>query len=190
MSIRRSGLAQKHADLTRQLILDSALRLLEEGSVSELSVRAVAAGADMSERTVFRYYATREDLLDAVAEEMSDRLAAPEPPSTVEELLDYPAAIFARFEATEKLTRAALHSELYHRIRKADAAKRGECISALVDGAAPNLSAEVRRRLSANIHYHVIASTWHYYRFNFGFTAEETIECAKLAIRQSVDMFR
>src|SRR5438132_8467626 len=118
----------------------------------------------MSERTIFRYYATRDDLLDAVAGEMSNRLAVPPPPSSIEELLDYPAAIFARFEATAQLTRAALHSELYHRLRKAEAAERGERIAALVETGAPNIEPALRRRMSANIHYHVIASTWHYYR--------------------------
>ena len=187
MSTPRNSLAARHADLTQSLILDSAIDLLETASVRELSVRAVAKQADISERTVFRYFASRDDLLDAVALEMSRRLDAPADPTTVDELMAYPAAMFARFEATSALTRAALHSELYDRIRSSAARHRGAAIRGLLDRAAPDRSEGERRIAAANIHYSVIASTWRYYRDYFGFGPEETVECARVAIAQALN---
>ncbi len=186
MSTPRSSLAARHADLTQALILDSAIELLETASVTELSVRAVARKADISERTVFRYFARRDELLDAVASEMTRRLDAPPSPETIAELVAYPAAMFARFEASSTLTRAALHSELYHRIRSSDALGRGAAILRLVKQAAPERSEREHRLAAANIHYHVVASTWRYYRDYFGFSQDETVECARLAIVQAL----
>ena len=75
MSSSAGSLASRHADLTQSAILGAAVALLEAGPVNELSVRAIAREARMSERTVFRHFANREILLDAVAMEVSRRLA-------------------------------------------------------------------------------------------------------------------
>jgi AcrR family transcriptional regulator len=186
MSIAPPSLASRHADFTRRLILDAAIALLELAPVTELSIRATARRAGISERTIFRYFATRDELLDAVAEEMSSRLAAPPDPATVQELLAYPAAIFGRFEAERALTEAALHSELYHRIRRADAGRRGVAIRQLLDRVAPSRSEPERKLAAANILYHVIATTWRYYRVYFGLTLEETVYCSRTAIAQAL----
>lgn len=186
MSTQRSSLAAKHADLTQALILDSAIELLETASVTELSVRAVAKRADISERTVFRYFASRDDMLDAVANEVSRRLDAPPNPTTVEELIAYPSVMFARFEAAGAITRAGLHSELYHRIRARDAQGRGAAIRALIDRVASHRPERERRLAAANIHYHVVASTWRYYRDYFGFSVADAAECARMIIIQTL----
>jgi len=187
MSRQRNSLASKHVDLTQTLILNAAIEMLEAGLITELSVRAVAKRAEVSERTVFRYFASRGEFLDAIAAETSHRLGAPPNPTTVEELIAYPKVRFARFEATAALTRAALHSELYHRVRARDALDRGVAIRALIDRAAPHRPARERRLAAANIHYHVVASTWHYYRFNFGFSLDDATACARMAIVQALE---
>ncbi len=186
MSTQRTSLAARHADLTQRLILDAAVDLLETASVGELSVRAVAKRAEISERTVFRYFAAREDLLDAVAAEVARRTQAPPNPQTVAELLAYPEAIFARYEETSALTLAAMHSELFHRIRTTDAERRGAAIHALLDREAAGRPDRERRLAAANIHYHVVASTWRYYRFYFRMSLEDAVECARMAIRQAL----
>jgi AcrR family transcriptional regulator len=150
-------------------------------------VRAVSKRAEISERTVFRYFASRDELLDAIAAEMARRIGAPPNPTTVEALIAYPKAMFARFEATAALTQAALHSELYHRVRARDALDRGAAIRALIDRAAPDRPARERRLAAANFHYHVVATTWHYYRANFGFSLDDALECACMAIVQALE---
>lgn len=185
-SMSNKNLRARHAELTRGLILDSAIALLTDNAGEEISMRSVAQRAEMSERTVFRYFAARDDMLDAVAEEMNRRLAPPPLPEALEDMPDYPAAIFARFEATAALTRAALRTEVYERIRSGDLVRRGTRIAELVEAAAPGADAQLRRLIAANIHYHVIASTWHYYRFRFGFSAQDTVAAARLAIGTAI----
>ncbi|MGJ0505545.1 MAG: hypothetical protein ACR652_00100 [Methylocystis sp.] len=117
---------------------------------------------------------------------MAAQLKVPLDPVSVEELLAYPKALFSRFEATTALTKAALHSELYDRMRTADTEKRAAAIGAFIDTLAPDRSQEARKRASANIRYFLIATTWHYYRFYFGFTLEDTERCARTTIAQTL----
>jgi AcrR family transcriptional regulator len=184
MSTPVTTLAARKADFTQSLILEAGVQLLLEDPKTDLSVRAVARRAEMSERTVFRYFASREELVDSVASEVFARLEEPPYPTTIPELLEYPRAMFERFEATAGLTRAALHSEIYHRIRAQDAAKRAAAIRQLIDQAPAWASERERRLAAANIHYHVVASSWRYYRDYFSFSLDETIDAACSCIEQ------
>jgi AcrR family transcriptional regulator len=68
MSTPETSLRQRHADLTRELILRTVAELLEEGTASDLSVPEVARHSGVSLRTVYRHFPTREDLLAAAGE--------------------------------------------------------------------------------------------------------------------------
>ncbi len=172
MSSPPPSLAARHADLTARVILDAAVELLERAGISE--------------RTVFRYFATREALLDALVGEVVRRFDLPPDPASVEALLAHPAALYARFDAAAALTKAALHSELYHRIRSTQGQRRWDAVRALIDRVASTRPARERRFAAANIGYYLSATTWHYYRFVFGFSLEESIQCASMAIADTM----
>jgi AcrR family transcriptional regulator len=180
-------LAARHADLTQRAILDGAVGLLQEGSLEDVTMRAVAARAGMSERTVFRYFAMRDDLLEAMAGEIARRFDLPPDPGTVEELLAYPASLYARFDATAALTRAALRSEYFDRFRSTVAQTRWRAVQEIVDRAGAARPVRERRIAGANIRYHLSASAWRYYRDYFGFPLDEAVECARTAIAQSLE---
>jgi AcrR family transcriptional regulator len=179
-------LADRRNELTRRLILESALQVLERQSFSGLTVGAVAKRARISARTVFRYFPTREAFLDAIAEQLRQLLGLP-PPQSVDDLIAFPRALYSGFEAHARLMRAALHSELYDRMRETAARARWEAVRRIVDAHAPGRSDGERKIASANIRYYLSASTWHYYRFYFDFTLEEAIRAAESSIRQSLD---
>jgi AcrR family transcriptional regulator len=181
-----STLSDRRNDLTRTLILDAAIETLEHASVSELTIRAVAKHANISERTIFRYYASREEFLDAVTMEMRSRLALPRPPTSVEELKDAARVLYQAFEAKPKLIKAALHSEIFDRMRQVQGGERWAAVGQLLDALAPEAGERDRKIATANIRYYLSASTWHYYRFYFGFSLEESIACAETAIRQAI----
>jgi AcrR family transcriptional regulator len=186
MSSSRSALVARQTDLTQRLILDAALEVVAAAPAEPLSVRATARRAGMSERTVFRYFATREDLVTAAANEFSRRLDLPDPPTSLEGLLAYPDALYACFEGLGEFIRAALPSELSQRLRGRAAMERRQAIADLIGRLAPDRPETDRRIAAANIHYHLVASTWHYYRVYFGFTPEEAVRSARTVIVQSL----
>ncbi|HEX2828767.1 MAG TPA: helix-turn-helix domain-containing protein [Burkholderiales bacterium] len=179
-------LAQLHADRTQRLILEAAVSMLEEAPTAPLTMREVARRAQISERTIFRYFATREALLDAVAVEVVRGMAQPPHPRSLEELLAAPRALYSALDANPTLVKVALDSEVYDRIRTSQANQRWIAIRKVIDHAAPRVSERRRRFAAANIRLFLSATGWRYYRFYFQFSLEDTIECAEMAIRQSL----
>lgn len=61
-------LREEYAALTRQRIIDCFIALIEETDDVTVSTSAVAKKADVSLRTVYRYFPSRDDLLHATGE--------------------------------------------------------------------------------------------------------------------------
>src|SRR3954447_14863523 len=68
MSLREAQL-----ELTRQTILDAVLELVADQSMDRLSVPLVAARSGVSVATIYRHFPTKDELLDAAAEEPARR---------------------------------------------------------------------------------------------------------------------
>ena len=183
------SLKDRQLALTRQLILDAAVEQLESGDFA-VTMRSVANRANIAERTMFRHFATREDLLDSLAADVSARFQLPPLPATAAGLPGAVRGLYRAFEARSNLTRAALHSELFDRIRLSAAGERWRIVRALIDACAPHRSDRERMLVAANIRYLLAATSWHYYRFYFGFSLKDSIAAAELAVAQAVEALR
>jgi AcrR family transcriptional regulator len=180
-------LADRRNEVTRRLILDTAVELLETDGMSSLTMRAVAKRANMSERTVFRYFATRDGFLDAVTVAVRERLALPPPPHSMEELRSLPRRLYEAFEAQQRLLIAGLHSEISDRMREVAARTRWVAVGELLDVHAPKRSQHDRKLVTSTICQYLGATCWHFHRFKLKLSAEETIECAELAIERAIE---
>jgi AcrR family transcriptional regulator len=191
---KTASLTDRQADFTRRLILDAAVELVEAAidpsrhrvrPDAEVTLRAVARAANISERTMFRYFASRDEFFDALTEEARARMAVPGPPRTIEELRVFPRPLYGVFEAQQRLVLGSMHlRDLYERIRSTQATARWGAVRKLIDAFAPRRSEEARRIVAANINYHLGATSWEFFRFSFGFTLEESIVAAEAAIGQ------
>jgi AcrR family transcriptional regulator len=68
------SLRQKHADATRQRILDEAMTLFLAQGFEATTVEEIADRADVSPRTFFRYFATKDALLFSDFETRMEKL--------------------------------------------------------------------------------------------------------------------
>jgi AcrR family transcriptional regulator len=59
----KSGLRERKKSETRQLLAEVAMRLFAEQGFDEVKVADIAAAANVSEKTVFNYFPTKEDLV-------------------------------------------------------------------------------------------------------------------------------
>src|SRR5215813_45359 len=67
-------LRDQHADLTRDIIFEALTRLVSKEGVHDFSIQRVADLAGVSHRTVYRHFQTREELLEALASRLEDRM--------------------------------------------------------------------------------------------------------------------
>lgn len=72
----RPRLRDRQAEATRQAIIDAFLELAHEANSVSLSMPAVARRAGVSVRTLYRYFATKDELQDAVAYRAAQRAEA------------------------------------------------------------------------------------------------------------------
>jgi AcrR family transcriptional regulator len=81
------GLRERKKQRTRQLLADTARRLFSERGFENVSVAEIARVAEVSEATVFNYFATKEDLvysgLEAFEAELLDAIRGRPPGETV-----------------------------------------------------------------------------------------------------------
>ncbi|MGH2860078.1 MAG: TetR/AcrR family transcriptional regulator, partial [Solirubrobacteraceae bacterium] len=59
---------------TRQRVLAAVADLLERGDAEEVTVPAVAEASGVSLRTIYRYYQTRDELLEAAGRWIGEEL--------------------------------------------------------------------------------------------------------------------
>jgi AcrR family transcriptional regulator len=69
-------------DLTRQKILDTARSILLAGGVQAISMRTLAERVDYSPAALYKYFANKEEIIEALRQEAWQLMAAydPEPP--------------------------------------------------------------------------------------------------------------
>jgi AcrR family transcriptional regulator len=73
-------LRDQQAEFTRQILMEAAKRVIENHPVDEFTVQKVAEEAGISHRTVYRYFPSRQELLDAFTDWMEDEVAPIKPP--------------------------------------------------------------------------------------------------------------
>lgn len=80
------------ARLNREVIVEAALGLLDRVGLDELSTRRVADELEVKSPALYWHFASKRDLLDAMAETMFERAAMPDPPGPSDDLADWLSA--------------------------------------------------------------------------------------------------
>ena len=111
------SLREQHAELTRERILSAVAALLERGDAAGLTVPEVAAESGVSLRTIYRYYPTRDQLLEAAGRWIGDELFKHPYPRTLDETAERFRVDCAHFDDRPGLVRALALSELGREVR-------------------------------------------------------------------------
>jgi AcrR family transcriptional regulator len=103
-------LRDQQAEFTRQILMEAAKRVIESNSVDDFTIQKVAEEAGMSHRTVYRYFPSRQELLDAFTDWMEDSVT-PADYTVLAETEDIPIAVqraFDRFDRYAPYFRAGI----------------------------------------------------------------------------------
>lgn len=159
-----------------------ALAGLLTGGAAEVTFRTLASAARVPERTLYRYYPSRDALFAAFWIWLNDRLGMPAPPRSPDELIDGIARIFAAFSADAPLIRAMLHDPHGRATRQAHNETRRERLRTALEPVLAPLATAERKRLLAAIQTLISAAGWETMLDYGQLTAPEAAEAAQWAV--------
>ena len=169
------------AALTEERVMQALAGLLTAGA-DEVTFRTLANASRVPERTLYRYYPSRDQLFAAFWIWLNDRLGMPPPPSSPDELIAGIARIFAAFSADAPLIRAMLHDRQGRATRQAHGEARRKRLQTALEPVLEPLGAFERRRLMAAIQTLISAAGWETMQDYGQLTAPEAAETAQWAV--------
>jgi AcrR family transcriptional regulator len=177
------SLREQQANAARERILASVADLLERGEVDDLTMPEVADASGISLRTIYRYYPTREELLEAAGRWIGDDLLNHPYPRSLDEVADLYQEGCRDFDERPGLVRALATSRLGQRVRGHRRRERVEAIERALRAELPGLTDEELRHATAVLAYlhNVLAYTT--LREDNGLTGDEIGESIGWAIR-------
>jgi AcrR family transcriptional regulator len=183
-----SPLRQQKAAVTRDRIISAAITLLTDQPAGELSHESVGRAAGIAARTAYRHYPTRSDLLDAVWEEIDQRLGLSQlPTSDSAALLAAVPELFARLDANSAVVDALITSNTGHEMARRTTERRLEAIERALASETNQLSRVARDRLIALVRVLTSPMTWHILRQKTRITGDEPSLAVTWALRRLID---
>jgi len=179
----------KDLSATQSAILTAYAELIEEVGTDDVSFRVIALRAGVGERTVFRHYATRVDLLLATSGWAEQTMFARPP---CESIFDVPIAIREAMEAYGRRPELAhVVAETSMRgINGAEPAPHRETYDGMLRREVPSLGDDERTRIVAALSHLDSAATWATMRRQLGMTGRDIADAATWAAEAVLDPIR
>ncbi len=174
----RSALRDEQTVATRQRIVDALVEQAAETGRRDFSIADVAQRAGVAERTVYRYFPTREDLLNAVNAQL-DKEAHRLQPRSEEDLTHHIRELFAWFEQNAQLVEASHVAGLGQAVRSQGRQQRGAEARKLIDEWLSDLPESERQRTFAVFRSMFGSVTWRTMRQELGMSAQETVDAVE-----------
>ncbi len=144
-----SSIRDAQAADTRRRILDGVVATMARG-LTELSIPAVARQAGVSVRTVYRHFATKAQLVDALSDHLFGRgsLEQMALPRSIEDLEPTIRELFRRLDAIDPAGRASLLTPVGWQARRTTIPRRLKMLRASAADARPELDDDARDHLA------------------------------------------
>lgn len=142
-----SPLRQRQLEETRLLMVNTALDMLGEQPDEPVTHEEIAKRVQVGLRTVYRYFPSRSDLLDAIWQESTKRLRLTEFPDSEAKLLEAVVPVFSRMDENTGLMRGLLRSNAGQSLRRADNDRRRAGVVEALEEATKHLPKDERLRV-------------------------------------------
>lgn len=184
-----------HAEATRTNILRALVDLIVDEGPATISIPQVARRADVSVRTVYHYFPTKESLFDGLTAAMDSLVATPDgpipdAPSSPKELLDSIPVMYRFFEANQRMFQALAVSELGGQVESARRPSRVERMSAALQQLDDRVEEQELWRLRAAVGVLVSFQTYDTLTTTWGLSTDEAAEVTTWSVRTLCDRAR
>lgn len=172
---RRVSLADRKRRVTRDAVVDAAIEAIREQGI-DFSVQGAADRAGVTHRTVYRYFESRQALVEAVAERYEGWLGEHgiTEAESIEELLAKMESLFRLFDQRPDLVRAVAMYTLIGGERTTLSKRRTERWRLLFEASLPHLPPDqvepvfaICRTLTGSLGWYLLTS-------QFGLTGEQS----------------
>jgi AcrR family transcriptional regulator len=172
---------------TREDLLAAATALLLRGQ--EPTMRAVSVEAGVGERTVYRYFANRQQLANAVQDDVRSRVGVPLCAS-VDELENYVADLFGAFEANRGLTVAMVTSPATSEDLRRSRSDNLRALTRLLEDGFPEAPTSEIASAAAGLRTVLSGAGWVYQRESCGLAPEAVVGHGRWMVRTVLDRLR
>lgn len=178
------SLRDQQTELTRLLLFEAARKVISENDPDDFSMQKVAEEAGVSHRTVYRYFPTRQALIDEFANWLESQFG--DPRNAPESFGDLSDSIHALFESFDK------HAEYYEpaarisggELRPAGQAARTMRLRELFDREFPDLDPDSADEAFAILRNLGGLQSWFILRDRFGLKDGQPGEAVAWAFRE------
>jgi len=178
-----SPLRERQAEQTRDLIMEALAEQLAEAGLRDFNIPRLARRAGVSIRTVYRYYPTRDALLDAFDVWMDDRLVDFPLPNTADEIADLAARTFPAFDEHEPIMLAQWATPPGRDVRARGRRRRVRAYAAALSTVTGNLPADEARAALGVISYLMSSLTWKTLKEEFALDGGESGKAVAWVLR-------
>lgn len=187
-----SPLRAEQMEQTRLRILEAVTDLFGEPAAEEVTIPAVARAARVSLRTVYRYFPTREALIDAWAEWVDEnlRIHLHSYPGDADRLPEFVHDLYRSYDENEALVKAMLGATAARAVRARTRRRRQRDFARAMDELLGGLESEERRRALAPVYLLVSAPGWQAMKEQWALDGEEAADAAAWAVRVLLDDLR
>ena len=174
---------------TQESILAAYAELIEELGTDDVSFRLIARRAGVGERTVFRNYAARVDLLVATAAWIESRIF---PRQDSPSIFDIPLTIRAAMESYDQRPELAhvVAETTMRGISGAAPSPRRAMLEKMLDAEVSALGDDERRAIVAALAHLDSAATWVTFRREFGMSRSDIADAAAWAAEAVLNPIR
>jgi AcrR family transcriptional regulator len=185
----RSPLRDRQKEQTRDLILDAVDRILRQATVSQVTIADVAKAAEVTERTIYRHFATREDLLNAAWRRALRAFIRGQTNQveTLDEILELTRAAFKNFDANEGIVRAIIGSPEGVEVRRRPAEIRLDILKRAYGRLLAGVPEDQAQAVLLATHALSSASVWSHLRDYCGLDGERAGDISAKAIELMVE---
>ena len=182
-----SQLRAEQAEETRARILDATVPVMARG-IANLSIPAVAREAGVSVPTVYRHFATKQDLVAAIYPHVMRRAAInqPPPPHSMSDLRDGVRAYLVHMNSLDDESRAAMASGASDEVRRATMANRVAVFRALADSVEPKLAEADRDRVARLLVVLIQSSSLRMWHDHLGLSVDEVADEVDWVVRAAI----
>jgi AcrR family transcriptional regulator len=174
---------------TGHLILAAVATILNRADLAAVTIAEVAQVAEVTDRTVYRHFSTREELLRAfwswqLQQAAGERVTTPQ---TLPALLETVQRLFASLDSSEGVIRAMLASPEGRDIRLQTNRARHDHMLAFVEALLPELPAHERHSLASGIVVVSSVMSWMFMRDHCGYDGVRAGEAAAYAVQSMIE---